>query len=240
MGWDVTYHPFSPEEVKSIYFQGVENSEHYKTLSKAFDLDENYAEVLRLYLEHAATFDATDSFETSHGFYMAIVAGILRKYWYLRGGAFSFLLDYPEFHKYITDWRELVPENMKGMHFRNRIAHNFSGGVFLSHASLLELKLDYEKNLIVKAHVDERFSHGRLAVFWKAVDFSIENNFGLIEATDLIIPNPFDLNSTICKSRLHNCDIEGAYLYAAAAIEQYHEITSKDKGNNEPDPAVIR
>lgn len=58
-------------------------------------------------------------------------------------------------------------------------------------------------------------SHGRLEIFWKAVDIAIENNLGLVEASEVIEPDPFILNSSTSFSNLYNCDPDGVLLYAA-------------------------
>ena len=68
-----------------------------------------------------------------------------------------------------------------------------------------------------------------------AVKFSVEGVYGLFEATDVIVPNPLDLNSSECYSNLFNCDPEGALIYADTAAQQRSEARKRDKKKNESD-----
>lgn len=234
MGWDITYHAFSPDEVKSVYFRGVQTPDHGRQVAADFNLDETDARELCECFAQAAQFGADTPFSKGHAFAMAAVAGYLRKYWYLRGSAFSFLIDeHPAFSRYTLDWRNLIPTKFVTPDFQGVIIENYCGGVFLGPDGLRQLQADYLSDEVVKAHMDEFFSHGRLAVFWKAVEFAIEHNLGLIEATDLVVPNPLDLSRTQCISNLGNCEIEGAHLYVQAMAEQLREI-SQSKANSPP------
>ena len=47
---------------------------------------------------------------------------------------------------------------------------------------------------------------------------------GLIEAVDVLIPNPFDVKDVHCVSWLDNCNGEGAMLYAAAARQRLKDM----------------
>ena len=68
-----------------------------------------------------------------------------------------------------------------------------------------------------------------------AVKFSVEKGYGLLEATDVIIPNPIDLNDSECYSNLFNCDPEGAFIYADTAAQQLSEAMKLDKKKNKSD-----
>jgi len=73
------------------------------------------------------------------------------------------------------------------------------------------------------------FSHGRLAVFWKAVDNAVENALGLVEASEVIEPNLFILNATRSFANLLNSHPDGALLYKEAALQQMAEATNNDE-----------
>jgi hypothetical protein len=224
MGWDITYHPFAQRDVVDVYFKGIEDPNHWKAVSDRFGLDPANAEELRECLSQAASIPREMPFNKGHAYMMAMVAGYLRKYWYVRGGVFSFLIGRsPTFVRYTQDWTTLVPSAYVADEFRTGINQNFCGGVFLSPEGLQRLKDDYRSDATVASALDEQFSHGRLPIFWKAVDFALEHNLGLIEAAEVVAPNPFDLNTTKCASNLMNCDIEGALLYAKTAHEQLLE-----------------
>lgn len=52
-------------------------------------------------LSNVGKVKSNDFFDKTHGYYVAIVQGFFRKYYYLRGRAFSFLIDENiEFKKY--------------------------------------------------------------------------------------------------------------------------------------------
>ena len=91
MGWDVTYHPVAADEIQSIYFEGLADREHYHSLVVRFGVNDFYAEQLRSRLEEARNIGSDVPFNKGHAFYAAIISGFLRKYHYIRGGAFSLL-----------------------------------------------------------------------------------------------------------------------------------------------------
>ncbi len=97
-------------------------------------------------------------------------------------------------------------------------------GFYIPKNKVVDLLNDYEKTPEVKKELDDLFSHNRIKVFIKALNFAKENGLGLLEATEVIEPNPMDLNNSSCYSNLFNCDPEGAILYQQAAMEQIAEI----------------
>lgn len=226
MGWDITYHPISKEEVHSIYFKGLQDLEHYKTIASQFGMDDFYTEQLKSRFAEARTIEKDLPFNKGHAFYIAIISGFLRKHHYLRGAAFSFLADDKLMSRYVSDWKQLVPEDFKNCVFDNRLTENYCGGVFLSNEALKALRSDYSCNSAVRDKLDDVFSHGRLDIFWRAVDDAIENDLALVEATEIVEPNPLDLNSTRSLTNLFNCYPDGALLYAEASLEQLAQIES--------------
>lgn len=59
----------------------------------------------------------------------------------------------------------------------------------------------------------------------------MENGLGLLEATDVVVPNVIDLNKTESYSNLFNCDPEGALIYREIAMEQIAQAL-KESGDN--------
>lgn len=229
MGWDITYHPVGADEIRSIYFKGLTDHDHYKSLISQFEIDDFYAEQLRNRFEEARSIEKDTPFNKGHAFYIAIISGFCRKHHYLRGAAFSFMANDEVMSRYIGDWQALVPEDYRDQIFDNYLTENYCGGVFLSNESLKELRKDYESDARVREKMDETFSHGRLTVFWQAVDDAIENGLGLVEAAEVVEPNPFDLNATRSFTNLFNCYPDGALLYEAAALQQLAEATKNDE-----------
>lgn len=226
MGWDITYHPVSAAEIQSLYFRGVEDPDHYLRLVEHFGVDDFYAEQLRSRFAEARELEDSVPFNKGHAFYLAIVLGFLRKHHYIRGGAFSFLVDNPVFSSYISDLRPLVPERFQYLQFDNRLTENYCGGVFISFESLKRLRSDYESDAEVRQGLDEAFSHGRLQLFWRSVDAAVAEELGLLEAAEVVEPFPLDLNRTRSLTNLFNCHPDGALLYAEAAAQQLAAVVA--------------
>ena len=89
---------------------------------------------------------------------------------------------------------------------------------------------DYNAGGDIKQKTDNFYAQN-LPAFLSAVKFSIENGYGLFEATDVIMPNPFDLNKSECYSNLFNCDPQGAFIYADTAAQQLSEAMKLGKKN---------
>lgn len=228
MGWDITYHPIGADEIQSIYFKGLTDHDHYKSLLTRFGVDDFYAEQLRSRFEEARNIEDDVSFQKGHAFYVAIISGFLRKHHYIRGGAFSFLVDDDVMAKYVGDWKALVPATYRDRHFDNCLTGNYCGGVYLANERLKRLREDYQSDSYVRSKMDEIFSHGRLAVFWKAADDAIENGLDLVEASEVVEPNPFNLNATRSLTNLFNCYPDGALLYGETAMQQIAEAHEND------------
>ncbi len=67
---------------------------------------EKYLNTLRV----GAETESNELFDKSHGFYIAVVQGFFRDYYYTRGSGFSFLLEEkPEYARYFTPWAQVAP-----------------------------------------------------------------------------------------------------------------------------------
>lgn len=232
MGWDISYHPIAPDEIASVYFAGLDDSDRVDRLIAAYGIGADDAGRLRRIFERARELDPHDPFPQTHGFFLAIVAGFLRPFWYVRGSALSFLSDDPDFRAYFSDWKTLVPEKHTRDSFENVLLCNYCGGVFLAPDAVKALKRDYEEKPDVRKKLDQLFSDGRLNIFWKGVDYALDHNLGLLEAAEVIEPFPFNLEQTKCYAILSNCDPAGAILYQHMALEQTRslEATGRAKG----------
>ncbi|MNI03785.1 hypothetical protein D3C73_566930 [compost metagenome] len=87
---------------------------------------------------------------------------------------------------------------------------------------------DYHNKVEIKSELDQLFSEGRISIFLKALNFAKEHGLGLLEATEVVEPQPFDLNESKSYSNLFNCDKEGPLLYQAAAFEQIKDIEQRN------------
>lgn len=221
MGFDITYHPVGADEIESIYFAGLSDQQHYQSLVNRFGVNQFYAQQLRSRFAEASTIDGTVPFQKGHAFYVAIISGFLRKHHYIRGGAFSFLAGDTVMTRYFGDWRALIPEAYSGAQIDNCLIENYCGGAYLPCERLKQLRDDYQADPYVRTKMDEIFSDGRLAVFWQAVDEAVAQGLGLVEASEVVEPDPFDLNATRSLTNLFNCYPDGAILYAETAMQQF-------------------
>ncbi|WP_414492462.1 hypothetical protein [Stenotrophomonas maltophilia] len=224
MGWDITYHPIADSEIRDIYFRALEDVTLVNALQQQFLIEPFYMEQLQERIEEARSISAEVPFEKGHALYLAIVAGHLRRHHYLRGSALSFFIDDPVVARYFADWRQLVPPQWADAAACNHLRENYGGGVFITLDQLKQMRADYPVDNELRARLDELFSDGRLAVFWRVVDDAIAKGCGLLEASEVVEPNPMDLEASTSLSNLLNCAPDGALLYAEAAAAQLAEF----------------
>lgn len=96
MGYDVSFHPISPKEMQEWYFtpltwiqQGQE--EKVFALAVQHGMEDFYAEKYLDTLRVGAKTEPDELFDKSHGFYIAVIQGFFRDYYYTRGSSFSIL-----------------------------------------------------------------------------------------------------------------------------------------------------
>ena len=115
MGYDVSFHPISPEEMREWYFTPltwIQQGQEEKVLALAAQhgMEDFYAEKYLNTLRVGAETESNELFDKSHGFYIAVIQGFFRDYYYTRGSAFSFLVEQkPEYARYFTSWEQITP-----------------------------------------------------------------------------------------------------------------------------------
>ncbi len=228
MGFDVTYHPIKEKEIQEWYFDGLKNEDVIEEQSKKYELHDFYKEKYKEIISVGRNTEPSENFDTFHGFFIAVVQGLFRKHFYLRGSAFSFLIENkPMFEKYTKKWKDILSFEIKNP-AENRILTNYSSGVFISAEQVEQLLNDYETDEKIRLLLDNFYSDGHISVFLKALQTAKEHNAGLLEATEVVEPNPLDLNQTTSYSNLYNCDPEGAYLYQKVALQQLKDIEQEE------------
>lgn len=234
MGYDISYHPITEAEMREWYFDldftAIVEKDYsaLEQLAKQYGIEDFYLEKYRDMLDVAVNTEPDAAFELSHGYYMAVTQGLYRKYYYTRGSAFSFLIqEHPHFEQYTKPWQEMLTHKYTNPIY-NRLHGNYSSGVYIPADKVIQLLNDYGSNPAIKEALDTFYSHQRINVFLKALLAAQDNNQGILEATEVVEPNPLDLESTACYSNLYNCDTEGAILYQQAAMEQFREIEQRE------------
>ena len=90
MGYDVSFHPISPEEMREWYFTPltwIQQGQEEKVLALAAQhgMEDFYAEKYLDTLRVGAETKPDELFDKSHGFYIAVIQGFFRDYYYTRG-----------------------------------------------------------------------------------------------------------------------------------------------------------
>ena len=234
MGYDVSFHPISPEEIQEWYFTPltwIQQGQEEKVLALAaqYGIEDFYAEKYLDTLRVGAETESNELFDKSHGFYIAVIQGFFREYYYTRGSAFSFLLEEkPDYSRYFTPWAQVVPTAFPNP-AENRIVENYCSGVYLSPDQVMQLLKDMEQDPKVCEDLERIWSNGQLAVLKKALS-AAKSGVGLLEATEVVEPNPISPNESTSYSNLYHCDRDGVYLYIDTVSGQLADAIGKSEG----------
>ena len=237
MGYDVSFHPISPDEIQEWYFTSltwIQQGQEEKVLALAAQngIEDFYAEKYLDTLRVGAETESNDLFDKSHGFYIAVIQGFFRDYYYTRGSAFSFLAEEkPDYARYFTPWAQVVSTAFPNP-AENRIVENYCSGVYLSPDQVMQLLKDMEQDPKVCEDLERIWSNGQIAVLKKALSAAAELGAGLLEATEVVEPNPIYPNESSSYSNLYHCDRNGVYLYMDLTMQQLAQAMEKEKDNN--------
>lgn len=229
MGFDVTWHPISQREIRRWYFDRLAESAagNLSTINAILEeqkpgreagYEEFCRKAYRDLLRQGAGIGPDEPFDKTHSYLLAMVQGLFRTYFYTRGGIFSGLVATdPAMAAYTVSFQTIVGDRFGGQ-MLSRISENYSGGVFIPESAIPRLLADYESGKI-EAQLKLCFG-GTLPVFLKALVYAKSHRLGLLEATEVVEPNPLDLSATSCCSYLINCDPEGVMLYSETVKAQ--------------------
>ena len=224
MGFDISYHPIKEEEICEWYFDALQNHDVVEQLALQHQMEDFYKQKYADTLAVGRQTEPNAVFDKTHGYYIAVIQGFFRTYYYTRGSAFSFLIEEkPHFKKYTKNWQSILSFSMDNL-VANLITENYSSDVYIPADQVIALLNDYYNNSHIKQDLDQFFSHKRIDVFLSALEASKKLGSGILEATEVVEPNPFDMPKSISYSNLFNCDKEGVYLYIDAAAEQMSQI----------------
>ena len=106
--------------------------------------------------------------------------------------------------------------------------------MYIPETAVPRLLADYEKGS-VEGPLKQCFGNA-LPVFLKALLHAKEEGLGLLEATEVVEPNPMDLEATTCRSYLMNCDMDGVAIYVQTAKQQLEQAV-RSQGQ---DPAKVQ
>lgn len=232
MGFDVTWHPISQREMRRWYFDRLAEARagDYTTANvilgeqhpgQEADYEEFCRKAYRDLLKQGAEVGSAEPFDKTHSFLLAMVQGLFRTYFYTRGGVYSALAATdPEMAAYTVSFHSILGDRFPNP-MLSRISENYSGGVFIPESAVPKLLADYESGKI-EDRLKMCFGN-TLPVFLKALIYARGKKLGLLEATEVVEPNPLNLRETTCRSYLMNCDFDGVVLYAETAKRQMEE-----------------
>ena len=234
MGYDVSFHPISPDEIQEWYFTPltwIQQGQEEKVLALAaqYGIEDFYTEKYLDTLRVGKKTEPDELFDKSHGFYIAVIQGFFREYYYTRGSAFSFLLEEkPDYSRYFTPWAQVVPTAFPNP-AENRIVENYCSGVYLSPDQVMQLLKDMEQDPKVCEDLERIWSNGQFAVLKKALTAAAELEVGLLEATEVVEPNPISPNESTSYSNLYHCDRDGVYLYIDTVSAQLADVIGRSE-----------
>ncbi|MDR3300580.1 MAG: hypothetical protein LBU43_11445 [Candidatus Accumulibacter sp.] len=228
MGFDVSYHPISESEIKEWYFDALEDDKVIDVLAARYGIKDFYRDKYRSTISIGRGTKPDESFDKSHAFYAAVVQGFFRTYFYIRGGAYSFVIEEnPDHVRYTKPWTEILGREIM-QPVKNRIVENYCGGVYIPVDQVSRLLSDIDSDAGIRAYLENGvFGAGTLEIFLKALRHAQSGGFGLLEATEVVEPNPLNLNRSKSYSNLFNCDREGPQRYAGIAARQIAEAMAQ-------------
>lgn len=229
MGFDITYHPISIEEMNKWFFEPVDALKNGddSVLKRVIESqpDDFYAEKYEFILKDIASRYTEFPSEKGLLYAMANCIGLFHKYQYVRGSAFSFLIEREAvMDKYHTPWKDVIPDWVPEPE-SDLIAENYSSGIFIGPDRVKELLADNQSDENVHSILLNFFGERNLEVFLKALNDAANMDSGLIEAAEVMEVNPFELNQSSCYSDIRKCDPEGAFIYQDVAMEQVKDAT---------------
>ena len=159
-----------------------------------------------------------------------MIQGFFRDYYYTRGSSFSFLVEEkPGYARYLTPWAQVVPTAFSNP-VEDRIIENYCSGVYLSPDQVTRLLRDLAQDPRVLEDLEAIWSDGQFAVLKKALNAAAELGVGLLEATEVVEPDPIRPNESTSYSNLYHCDRDGVYLYIDAVHRQLEDAIRRSEG----------
>lgn len=131
--------------------------------------------------------------------------------------------------RYFTSWEQITPVSFPNP-MQNRIIENYCSGVYLSPDQVIQLLKDMEQDPKVLDDLEGLWSNGQIAVLKKALSAAAKSGVGLLEATEVVEPNPISPNESTSYSNLYHCDRDGVYLYIDAVSGQLADAIGKNEG----------
>lgn len=233
MGYDVSFHPISPEEMREWYFTPltwIQQGQEEKVLALAAQhgMEDFYTEKYLNTLRVGAETESNELFDKSHGFYIAVVQGFSAititpgKRLFLPVGGEAGIC--PVFHAVGTGGTNRLSQSGRKSDHRKlllRCVPVSKAGRAASPGSGADAKGAGGSGGL--------WRDGQFAVLKKALTAAAELGVGLLEATEVVEPNPISPNESTSYSNLYHCDRDGVYLYMDTVSRQSEDAIRKSE-----------
>ena len=190
-------------------------------LAAQHGMEDFYAEKYLNTLRVGAETESNELFDKSHGFYIAVIQGFFpRLLLHQRQCALSFLVEEkPEYGRYFISWDQVTPVSFPNP-MQNRIIENYCSGVYLSPDQVMQLSKTWSRTpKCVKSGEDlEQWTD--CCAEKKHYSAAAELGAGLLEATEVVEPNPISPNESTSYSNLYHCDRDGVDLYMTPSADR--------------------
>lgn len=118
MGFDITYHAIRRDEMERCFFAPMKalkegDSSVAERFAAAYQAEHEsfYGEKYLDIMKTVAAWDIRRASEKGILYGMAVVSGFFTEYQYVRGSAYSFLIEeHPEMKRYCSPWKSFVPD----------------------------------------------------------------------------------------------------------------------------------
>jgi len=119
MGYDISYHPINKDEMYEFYFNRLDElkSDDFsgiEAVAHKYGIGDFYLQKYKDTMCVAANTTDTESFDKTHSYYLAVVQGFLRTFYYTRGTGFTFLIQqHEEMGTYTTSFSKILDRKIE-------------------------------------------------------------------------------------------------------------------------------
>ncbi len=199
MGFDVTFHSISNDELKKYVFDVLENPSCAQDVAKEISKgnEKKYEDIFRIYdnallywfrekIDSEGNAIAGENFSSTFSLGIAALSGYLHPYWYSRDGALSLCSDErPEIKDFFHGHTMLKNSPLKIFNEGTSYTFksNYSASGIISNVAKVKEWISSNKEFL-----EQRFEKDGLDSLFRAIDYCMENDLLFIEATDVVVP----------------------------------------------------
>lgn len=202
MGYPMTYHPISPDEMLQWYFEPLDNAERINKLAEKYGFQaESFHEFFTYGRDHLCSESEYLSelwFEETHGVMLASAQTFFAPYYLILDGVFSELLENHAnlFEKYCLPIHGFVPEKFRCMKFYDRLGEEErSSGVYIPPNQAKQLLHDLHNDSEIAVALLKAFDPNGFLLLYSALQDAVDTGRGLLEAVEIPLACEFDGNN---------------------------------------------